>query len=169
MSRTFVLLERALSRRVVIKVLSPELAAGVSVERFKREILVAAQLQHPHLVPVLAARDANGLPWFTMPYVEGESLRKRLTHGPLATAEALSMLRDVARATNDSSGAAVTSRVMMATHARAGRGTATGARSAHTACQRAPHARGGSAGRSITSRLGQRNCELGAVGRTITR
>jgi len=52
MSRTYVALERALSRRVVVKVLSPELAAGVSVERFKREILLAAQLQHPHVVPV---------------------------------------------------------------------------------------------------------------------
>jgi len=98
MSRTFVSLERALSRRVVIKVLSPELSAGVSVERFKREILLAAQLQHPHIVPVLASGDAQGLPWFTMPYVEGESLRKRLAQGPLPTAEAVSVLRDVARA-----------------------------------------------------------------------
>jgi hypothetical protein len=74
MSRTFVSLERALSRRVVIKVLSPELSAGVSVERFKREIMLAAQLQHPHIVPVLASGDADGLPWFTMPYVEGDVL-----------------------------------------------------------------------------------------------
>jgi serine/threonine-protein kinase len=101
MSRTFVSLERALSRRVVIKVLSPELSAGVSVERFKREIMLAAQLQHPHIVPVLASGDADGLPWFTMPYVEGESLRKRLAQGPLPTAEAVSVLRDVARALTD--------------------------------------------------------------------
>ena len=98
MSRTYVALERALSRRVVVKVLSPELAAGVSVERFKREIMLAAQLQHPHIVPVLSSGDASGLPWFTMPYVEGESLRIRLAHGPLATGEAVSVLRDVARA-----------------------------------------------------------------------
>ena len=98
MSRTYVAMERSLARRVVVKVLSPELAAGVSVERFKREILLAAQMQHPHVVPVLSSGDASGLPWFTMPYVEGESLRTRLGRGPLATTEAVSVLRDVARA-----------------------------------------------------------------------
>jgi eukaryotic-like serine/threonine-protein kinase len=98
MSRTYVAMERALSRRVVVKVLSPELAAGVSVERFKREILLAAQMQHPHVVPVLSSGDTGGLPWFTMPYVEGESLRVRLVRGPLAIGEAVSILRDVARA-----------------------------------------------------------------------
>jgi tetratricopeptide (TPR) repeat protein len=98
MSRTYVAMERSLSRRVVVKVLSPELAAGVSVDRFKREILLAAQMQHPHVVPVLSSGDARGLPWFTMPYVEGESLRARLGRGPLATGEAVSVLRDVARA-----------------------------------------------------------------------
>jgi tetratricopeptide (TPR) repeat protein len=98
MSRTYVAQERALSRRVVVKVLSPELAAGVSVERFRREILLAAQMQHPHVVPVLSSGDAGGLPWFTMPFVEGESLRAKLTRGPLAIGEAVSVLRDVARA-----------------------------------------------------------------------
>jgi len=98
MSRTYVAMERSLSRRVVVKVLSPELAAGVSVDRFKREILLAAQMQHPHVVPVLSSGDASGLPWFTMPYVEGESLRARLGRGPLPTGEAVSVLRDVARA-----------------------------------------------------------------------
>ena len=98
MSRTYVAMERSLSRRVVVKVLSPDLVAGVSVDRFKREILLAAQMQHPHVVPVLSSGDANGLPWFTMPYVEGESLRARLSRGPLATTEAVSVLRDVARA-----------------------------------------------------------------------
>ncbi|HUG28809.1 MAG TPA: serine/threonine protein kinase, partial [Gemmatimonadales bacterium] len=71
MSRTYVAIEEALGRRVVIKVLAPELLAGLSVERFRREILLAAQLQHPHVVPVLSAGDAEGLPWFTMPYVDG--------------------------------------------------------------------------------------------------
>ena len=78
MSRTYVAMENALSRRVVVKVLSPELAAGVSVDRFRREIMLAAKLQHPHVVPVLSSGDADGLPWFTMPYVEGESLRDSL-------------------------------------------------------------------------------------------
>src|SRR5512134_360074 len=84
MSRTYLAREHALSRRVVVKVLSPELLQGISVERFKREVLLAAQLQHPHVVPVLSAGDANGLPWFTMPSVDGDSLRQRLARGPLA-------------------------------------------------------------------------------------
>jgi tetratricopeptide (TPR) repeat protein len=98
MSRTFVAQERSLSRRVVIKVLSPELLAGISVERFKREVLLAAGLQHPHVVPVLSAGDANGLPWFTMPYVDGDSLRQRLAKAPLSISEITGILRDVARA-----------------------------------------------------------------------
>ena len=71
---------------------------SVSVDRFKREILLAARMQHPHVVPVLSSGDANGLPWFTMPFVEGESLRARLGRGPLPTGEAVAALRDVARA-----------------------------------------------------------------------
>ncbi|MFN2327241.1 MAG: serine/threonine-protein kinase, partial [Gemmatimonadales bacterium] len=98
MSRTYVAIEEALGRRVVIKVLAPELLAGLSVERFRREILLAAQLQHPHVVPVLSAGDAEGLPWFTMPYVDGESLRQRLAEGPVGIGEVVSILRDVARA-----------------------------------------------------------------------
>ena len=98
MSRTYVAMEQALSRRVVVKVLSPELAAGVSVDRFRREIMLAAKLQHPHIVPVLSSGDADGLPWFTMPYVDGESLRARLSRGPLAIGEITGILRDVARA-----------------------------------------------------------------------
>jgi tetratricopeptide (TPR) repeat protein/tRNA A-37 threonylcarbamoyl transferase component Bud32 len=98
MSRTYVALERALNRRVVVKVLAPELLAGISVERFRREVLLAAQLQHPHVVPVLAAGDVDGLPWFSMPYVDGDSLRQRLNQGPVELAEAVSILRDVARA-----------------------------------------------------------------------
>ena len=83
MSRVLVARDTALRRDVVIKVLPPELVAGVNVERFRREILVAAGLQHPHIVPVLAAGEMDGLPWFTMPFVEGESLRQRLARGPL--------------------------------------------------------------------------------------
>jgi tetratricopeptide (TPR) repeat protein len=98
MSRTYVAMEPALGRKVVVKMLSPELAAGVSVERFKREIQLAATLQHPHVVPVLSTGDAAGLPWFTMPFVEGESLRVRLSRGPLRIVEATGILKDVARA-----------------------------------------------------------------------
>jgi dienelactone hydrolase len=98
MSRVFVAEERALGRRVVIKTLLPEMAAGVSVERFKREITLAARLQHPHIVPLLAAGDSDGLLWYTMPLVEGESLRERLARSPLPLDDALRILRDVALA-----------------------------------------------------------------------
>ena len=99
MSRVFLGVERALGRRVVVKVLSPDLAASVSAERFKREIQLTAQLQHPHIVPILTAGEMDGLPFYTMPYVEGESLRVRLVRsGVLSVAEVSSILRDVARA-----------------------------------------------------------------------
>ncbi len=99
MSRVFVAEENALERKVVVKVLPPELTAGVNVDRFKREILLAAKLQHAHIVPVLAAGETNGLPYYTMPYVDGESLRARLSRdGALPITDAISILRDVARA-----------------------------------------------------------------------
>ncbi len=99
MSRVFVAREEALGRDVVVKVLSSEIAEGLSVERFGREIRLAAALQEPHIVPVLAAgQTADGLPWYSMPYVTGESLRARLTHGPLPVGEALGILRNVAQA-----------------------------------------------------------------------
>ena len=98
MSCTYVAHETALGRKVVVKILSPELAAGVSVDRFKREIQLAAQLQHPHVVPVLFSSEAGGLPWFIMPFVEGESLRLRLARAPMGIGEIVSVLRDVARA-----------------------------------------------------------------------
>jgi len=78
MSRVFLAHEVALGRRVVVKVLLPELAAGVSVDRFRREIQLAAQLQHPHIVPLLSAGESNGLPYFTMPYIDGETLGVKL-------------------------------------------------------------------------------------------
>jgi tetratricopeptide (TPR) repeat protein len=99
MSRVFVADERRLGRKVVVKVLSPELAAGISAERFEREIKLAASLQQANIVPVLSAGDASGLPFYTMPYVEGESLRARLgAPKPLGPTEVLRVLGDVARA-----------------------------------------------------------------------
>src|SRR5688572_11645514 len=99
MSRVFVANELRLDRKVVVKVLSPELAAGLSAERFEREILVAAKLQQANIVPVLSAGDSNGLPYFIMPFVAGESLRKRLAEGTtLSVSEIVRVLGDVARA-----------------------------------------------------------------------
>ena len=79
MSRVFLAEEVRLRRRVVIKVLSEELAATLSTERFEREIQMAARLQHPNIVPLLTAGDIDDLLYYTMPFVEGESLRERIT------------------------------------------------------------------------------------------
>ena len=98
MSCVFVARDRELERRVVIKVLHPHLAASVSVERFRREILTVAALQHPHIVGVLSTGMAGGLPYFVMPYVDGESLAQRLTGGRLSIRESVAILKDVARA-----------------------------------------------------------------------
>src|SRR3954470_15522925 len=84
MSRVFVADDLALGRTVVIKVLHPELAAGVNAERFKREVQLAARLQHPHIVPVLSAGEVDGLPYYVMPYVKGEALHARITRSPLS-------------------------------------------------------------------------------------
>src|SRR5919201_5430479 len=98
MSRVFLARDRTLDRAIVIKVLPAE-TADVPIERFKREIAVAARLQHPHIVPLLAAGELHKLPYYTMPYVEGESLRTRLNRGErLSISECVSILKDVARA-----------------------------------------------------------------------
>ncbi len=99
MSRVYVAEETRLKRKVVVKVLSPELAAGVSAERFEREIQLAAALQQANIVPVLSTGDTDGLPYYTMPFVDGLSLRDRLSrNGAMPVAEVISVLRDVARA-----------------------------------------------------------------------
>ncbi len=87
-------------RRVALKVLDPELGAVVGVERFRREIEMAAELQHPHVLPVFDSGEAGGgCVWYTMPYVEGESLRDRLhRQGRLPIPEALRLAREVAEA-----------------------------------------------------------------------
>ncbi len=99
MSRVFVAHEASLGRKVVVKVLPPDMAASVSIDRFRREIQLAAQLQHPHIVPLLNAGETQGLPYFTMPFVKGESLRAKLARGgELPLSEAVRILREVASA-----------------------------------------------------------------------
>ncbi len=99
MSRVFVAHESALGRKVVVKVLPPDMAAAVNIDRFRREIQLAAQLQHPHIVPLLSAGETQGLPYFTMPFVKGESLRARLARGgELPVSESVRVLREVASA-----------------------------------------------------------------------
>jgi TolB-like protein len=99
MALVFVGEDHDLGRKVVIKILPPELAASVSAERFRREILTVAKLQHPHIVPILKAGDVDGLPYFVMPYVDGESIDIRLRRGAtFSVRETLGIMKDVARA-----------------------------------------------------------------------
>jgi len=96
MSRVFVAIDRVLGRKVVVKVLPPELAAGVNRERFRREIQVAAQLQHPHIVPLLSSGEQGDLLWYTMQYIDGESLRAALERKRQFTPrEVIRILHDV--------------------------------------------------------------------------
>ncbi|MGH7497394.1 MAG: protein kinase domain-containing protein [Gemmatimonadales bacterium] len=96
MSRVFLAEEARLSRQVVIKVLPPEMGAGVNVERFEREIQLAARLQHPHIVPLLTAGASGDLLYYIMPFIAGESLRVRLaSQGELPIPEAIRILREV--------------------------------------------------------------------------
>jgi serine/threonine protein kinase/Tol biopolymer transport system component len=86
-------------RAVAIKVLHPELAAAVGPERFLREIEIAAALHHPHILPLYDSGITDGLLYYVMPYIEGESLRQRLTREEhLANEEAIRIVRDVAAA-----------------------------------------------------------------------
>ncbi|MEO7648152.1 MAG: protein kinase, partial [Gemmatimonadaceae bacterium] len=99
MSRVFVADDLELDRKVVVKLLPPDLAAGLNVERFRREIQLAARLQHPHIVPLLHAGAKDGLLYYTMPYISGESLRGRLARsGELPIGNAVRILIEVADA-----------------------------------------------------------------------
>ncbi|HEX6317102.1 MAG TPA: serine/threonine-protein kinase [Gemmatimonadaceae bacterium] len=96
MARVFLATERALDRRIVVKTLDLEGAIAASADRFRREIRLVAQLQHPHIVPVFAAGGDETLLWYTMPYVSGESLRARLSReGALPVADAVRITREV--------------------------------------------------------------------------
>jgi Protein kinase domain len=99
MSRVFVAVERRFERRVVVKVLASELAAGVSAERFAREVMLAARLQQANIVPVFDSGEIGGLPFYTMPWIEGESLRTRLdARGGASISETVAVVSDVAKA-----------------------------------------------------------------------
>lgn len=89
MSRVFVAEELALGRSVVLKVLPPDAAATVNADRFRREVQFAAKLQHPHIVPVLATGEDAGTLWYSMPFVDGDTLRGRLASGPMELRDAL--------------------------------------------------------------------------------
>lgn len=96
MSRVFVATDKLLGRKVVIKLLSPELTAEVNRGRFRREIQVAAQLQHPHIVTLFSAGEDGDLVYYTMPFIKGESLKSALEKsGPLTVTEVVRILYDV--------------------------------------------------------------------------
>lgn len=96
MSRVFVARDLSLDRDIVVKVLPDESTYGVNADRFRREIQVIARLQHPHIIPILAAGSAEGTLYYLMPFMGGETLRARLSReGPLAVSDAARILREV--------------------------------------------------------------------------
>lgn len=99
MSRVFLADDVRLGRQIVVKVLHPDLASGLSAARFTREIRVAARLQHPHVLPLLDAGDLEGLPFYTMPFVDGETLRARLNReGTIPVGDGVRIVRELADA-----------------------------------------------------------------------
>src|SRR2546421_7775242 len=99
MARVFLAVEQHPHRRVAIKVVDPEVSTRLLRERFIREVDLSSNLSHPHIVPIFSAGEVDGLFYYVMPYVEGESLRHRLLRDrklPLETA--LHIARDVADA-----------------------------------------------------------------------
>jgi serine/threonine protein kinase len=106
MSKVFVADDPAIGRRVVVKVLSPDLAAGVNVDRFKREIQVAVSLHHPRIVPVLSVgQSGDFVLYYTMPFIDGETLRALIDRErQLPLEQALAITRDVADALHHAHG-----------------------------------------------------------------
>jgi serine/threonine protein kinase len=112
MGAVYLAREPALDRQVAIKVLPPERAQSADLrERFRREARTAAQLSHPHIVPLLTFGESDGLVYFVMGYVDGETLSSRLQReGPLAIAEAVRVLTELAQALSYAHGRAVVHR-----------------------------------------------------------
>jgi eukaryotic-like serine/threonine-protein kinase len=99
MATVYLAIDRKHKRPVALKVLRPELALSLGPERFRREIEIAARLQHPHILTVHDSGETAGRLWFTMPYVEGESLRDRLLRQKqLSMEDGLRITREVLQA-----------------------------------------------------------------------
>jgi len=96
MATVYLAEDRKHGRQVAVKVLKEDLSAAIGADRFAREIKLVARLQHPHILPLYDSGEAEGALFFVMPYVEGESLRERLSRtGSLSLAETASILRDI--------------------------------------------------------------------------
>ncbi|MDQ8161557.1 MAG: protein kinase [Gemmatimonadota bacterium] len=99
MATVYLAHDLALDRAVAIKVLNPELSATIGADRFEREIKIASHLQHPHILGCYASGHADGLLYYVMPFVRGESVRDRLNReGQLPVSEAVRIIREVADA-----------------------------------------------------------------------
>ncbi|CAN5784686.1 serine/threonine-protein kinase [soil metagenome] len=97
MASVFLAQDRKHGRPVAVKVLRPEIAGGLGTERFLLEIQIAAHLNHPNVLPLLDSGEAEGLLYYVMPFVEGETLRERLTRaGQLSLEDSLQITREVA-------------------------------------------------------------------------
>ena len=108
MSRIFLATEQSLNRRVVVKVLPPNMTSEVSSARFRQEMELLARLQHPHILPILTSGTRAELLYYVMPFVAGESLRHRLsTEGALPVDDAVRILTEVADALGYAHGAGV--------------------------------------------------------------
>jgi len=95
MARLFLATDKALERRVVIKILPPDLVSPMMLARFKRESGVTARLQHPHILPVISAGVRDGLVHYIMPFIDGESLRSKFEKGPIPIGDGVRLLREV--------------------------------------------------------------------------
>jgi serine/threonine-protein kinase len=99
MARVFLAHDLKYNRDVAVKVLRPDLAEEVGAARFLHEIQIAARLHHPHILPLYDSDQADGLVYYVMPYIQGESLRQRLDRErQLPIADALQIAREVADA-----------------------------------------------------------------------
>lgn len=99
MARLFVAMDNSLGRRVAIKVLPPDRSAGIDLDRFQREIRIAAGLSHPHIIPVLTAGKLGDIVYYTMPFIPGESVQIRLHAGaPMDVDEVLHTISEVGEA-----------------------------------------------------------------------
>ncbi len=98
MATVFLANEIRPSRQVAIKVLDPDVTTRLTRRRFLREVEVVSNLTHPHIVPIFSAGSDENLLYYVMPFIEGETLRQRLSRSPLSLEETLAITRDVADA-----------------------------------------------------------------------